>query len=284
MKFSLIAALMLLLYFNYATELSAYQYYPNFIGNTWTLRNRDNGEEKIVKIAKTTVIHNQTVNLLERRTPTAVDEMYIFTEPDGIKLVRSLVHVGGLELSLDYNPPEMFVPDSLEVGTNWEIRGQTTVFIFITVKVIVRATVVAQEDVTTPVGTFRNCFKIKQKYDAQGLNISLETYMWLAPNIGLVKEMDSSQRISELVNYKLFYPWDINGDLKVDLLDLAVVESNFGEYSYNPKMYNPDTNRDGIVDISDLVLVGKHHGEMYLPDVVLQNRSSHEELRVKVFK
>ena len=138
-----------------------------------------------------------------------------------------------------------------------------------TVKVNANATVVAQEDVTTPIGTFRNCFKIRQDYEVTGLNIFVETYMWLAPNIGLVKEMDSNQKIFELVDYKLFYPWDVNHDLKVNAVDLAAVGTYFGEYFYSIAVNNPDVNRDGIVNISDLVLVGEHYGEIYLPGAVM---------------
>ena len=266
MKFIGIAGIMMILCFNYTTEAPAYQYYPNFTGNIWTLRSADGAEERVVKIARTTVISGREVNVLERHTHGGVDEMYIFTEPDGIKMVRSLVHVGGLDLSLDYAPPEVFIPASLKVGASWEIKGQTKVFI-LTVKVNVNAKVVAQEDVTTPIGTFRNCFKIRQNYVVKApLNVSPETYMWLAPNIGLVKEMDSNRRVFELVDYKLFYPWDVNHDLKVDVVDLAAVGEYFGEYIYSMVANNPDVNRDGIVDISDLVLVGEHYRESYLPE------------------
>lgn len=268
MKFIVIASIMMILCFKYTTEASAYQYYPNFVGNIWTLRSPDDAEERIVKIIQTTVISEPEVNLLERHTPGGVDEMYIFTDPDGIKMVRSSVHVGGLDLLLDYATPQIFIPAYLEVGKSWSIKGETKVLVF-TVKVNANATVVAQEDVTTPIGTFRNCFKIRQDYEVTGLNISVKTYMWLAPNIGLVKEMDSSQKVFELVDYKLSYPWDVNHDLKVDVVDLAAVEAYFGEYFYIIAVNNPDVNRDGIVDISDLVLVGKHYGEIYLPGAVM---------------
>ena len=77
--------------------------------------------------------------------------------------------------------------------------------------------------------------------------------------------MDSKQRTFELVDYNLFYPWDVNHDLKVDIVDLAVLEAYFGEYFYSVEVNNPDVNRDGIVDISALVLVGEHYGEIYVP-------------------
>ena len=49
-------------------------------------------------------------------------------------------------------------------------------------------------------------------------------------------------------------PWDINEDGLVNILDLTLVASHFGESS-------PDLNGDGIVNILDLVLVAQHIGE-----------------------
>ena len=46
-------------------------------------------------------------------------------------------------------------------------------------------------------------------------------------------------------------PWDVNGDLSVDILDLAFVASRFDQAD-QPKA---DVNGDGVVDIRDLVLV-----------------------------
>jgi outer membrane protein assembly factor BamB len=50
--------------------------------------------------------------------------------------------------------------------------------------------------------------------------------------------------------------WDVNGDGVVDILDLVLVGKNYG--SSGPE---GDVNGDGKVDILDLVLVGKHYGE-----------------------
>ncbi|MFQ6043014.1 MAG: dockerin type I domain-containing protein [Candidatus Poribacteria bacterium] len=268
MRFIGAAIIIIILCLNYTIESAGYQYYPNFIGNTWILKHAD-AEDRVVKVDRTTVIGGREVNVLERHTPGGIDEMYIFTEPDGIKVVRSVVNLGGFALSLDYDTPEVFIPAFLGVGMSWTIKGETTVLGF-SVKVNAIATVVAQEDVMTPAGTFRSCFKIRQDYVVKAalpfLNIpSLITYMWLAPNIGLVKEMDSKQVVFELVDYKLFYPWDVNHDLEVDVVDLAEIGAHFGEFFHDIAADNPDVNRDGIVDISDLVLVGKHRGEIYLP-------------------
>ena len=55
--------------------------------------------------------------------------------------------------------------------------------------------------------------------------------------------------------------WDANHDGVVDILDLVIVGSHFGESITQTMDQNPDINGDGTVDISDLVLVGSHFGE-----------------------
>ena len=52
--------------------------------------------------------------------------------------------------------------------------------------------------------------------------------------------------------------WDVNQDNIVDIADLVLVSSHFGEATTKEK--NFDVNGDGVIDISDLVLVGKHFG------------------------
>jgi len=56
-------------------------------------------------------------------------------------------------------------------------------------------------------------------------------------------------------------PWDVNEDGQVDISDLVLVGRHFGEVIKEPIQPNPDINGDGVVDISDLVLVGLHFGE-----------------------
>jgi len=58
-------------------------------------------------------------------------------------------------------------------------------------------------------------------------------------------------------------PWDVNKDSIVDISDLVIVGMRFGEEITAPAEPNPDLNGDGIVDISDLILVELHFGEEY---------------------
>jgi len=52
--------------------------------------------------------------------------------------------------------------------------------------------------------------------------------------------------------------WDVNGDNIVNITDLVLIGRDFGK-TYNEN----DVNKDGNIDISDLVLVGIHFGEQY---------------------
>ena len=64
-----------------------------------------------------------------------------------------------------------------------------------------------------------------------------------------------------IVNISDVPPWDINGDGIVDISDLVLVGQYFGQAITTPVTPNPDVNGDGIVDIADLVLVGQNFGQ-----------------------
>ncbi len=66
---------------------------------------------------------------------------------------------------------------------------------------------------------------------------------------------------SKIMPRQKLTPWDVNGDGLVDVSDLVLVGRRLGETIKEPTSPNPDVNGDGIVDISDLVLIGKHFGE-----------------------
>ncbi len=58
-------------------------------------------------------------------------------------------------------------------------------------------------------------------------------------------------------------PWDVDKNGIVDISDLSIVGINFGGKIPPETTPNPDVNRDGVVDILDIVLVGRYFGEQY---------------------
>ena len=59
-------------------------------------------------------------------------------------------------------------------------------------------------------------------------------------------------------------PWDSNADKIVDIGDLVQVGKQFGQEITEPLTPNPDINRDGIVDILDLVIIARNFGKSYV--------------------
>lgn len=72
----------------------------------------------------------------------------------------------------------------------------------------------------------------------------------------LIASIGNSQTVSTAATVEP-YPWDVNRDEVVDLADLMLVASHFGETSATVA----DVNSDGLVDITDLVLVATHFGD-----------------------
>jgi len=54
---------------------------------------------------------------------------------------------------------------------------------------------------------------------------------------------------------------DVNSDGVVNILDLVIVGKYFGKSA--PDNAKADVNKDGIVDILDLNIVGQYFGEVY---------------------
>lgn len=78
--------------------------------------------------------------------------------------------------------------------------------------------------------------------------------------------------------------WDLNRDGLVNIIDLVLVASHFGETIAQPAIPNPDVNRDGVVDIADLILVAGHFGEGVNAAVapglrISKSRNTHHESR-----
>jgi len=62
----------------------------------------------------------------------------------------------------------------------------------------------------------------------------------------------------------LSYPWDLNKDRVVDMLDIIIIASCFGLTPESPRWNQlADLKVDGIIDLYDAVIVCAHYGEKY---------------------
>ena len=201
------------------TDGRAQNYYPDDLGNTWTLRSTDGIDERVVTIEGPETIGSESLKVISDGTYPVSDpasnnpnKFFIKAEPNGVLIFRAIATVAILgEITIDYSPPETFLPIPIEVGTEWTVAGEATASLFgiaIKIETTNTAKVIAIEDVTVPAGTFQDCLRIEQQLDTQ-LTPALATLpsttstMWLAPDIGIVKAINSSDVIFELIDHNI---------------------------------------------------------------------------------
>ena len=247
----------------------AQNYYPIDIGNTWVLESTDGAE----RITYTLETPEEDLSGEQFRTLKIITEVLgtssvntntflVEGDDEGMKLHKVVAELGDVfgVSRMEFSPPAVFFPPTLQVGEIWETLGETEVDLVGTVTVSTINKVIAIEDVITPAGTFENCLKIQIRTKttaAMGSNRST-SYQWLAPDLGPVKFETSQDIIFELASFNLVTPanpYDVNEDGVVNILDLTFVASRFDQN--DPKA---DVNGDDIVNILDLVLVAQHFG------------------------
>ena len=194
-------------------------YYPDDFGNTWILRSTDGIDERVVTIEGPETIGTESLKVISDGTypisdPTSnnPNRLFIKTSPDGVLIVRAIASVAILgQITIDYSPPETFLPIPIGLGSEWTVSGESTASLFglsIKIEATNTAKVVAIEDVTVPAGTFRDCLRIEQQLQTQ-LSPALATFpstsstMWLAPDVGLVQALNSSNVKFELIDYDI---------------------------------------------------------------------------------
>ena len=193
------------------SRVHAQNYYPDEFGNTWTLRSTDGLEERLVTIEGPETIGSESLKVISDGTYPVSDpasnnpnKFFIKATPTRVLIFRATATIQGFDATIDYSPPETFLPVPIELGTEWTVVGEAKVVLFgaeIRIPTTNVAKVVAIENVTVPAGTFHDCLKIEQQLSTSGLvTSSQQSAMWLAPDFGLVKSLNSNGVRFELID------------------------------------------------------------------------------------
>ncbi len=247
-----------------SVAMAAQNYYPMDIGNVWVLENQDSTERSTYTVEAT----GEQVRLLKMTTETlgtdvtTTNRAFVEDTEDGIKIHKIIADLGTVfgVANVDFSPPATFFPSPMKLGTSWELEATTEVNLLGPVTLTTNAEVIALEDVITPAGTFKHCFKIRLRSKTRSALLTSRStlYQWLAPNIGPVRIETDQDIVFELVYSNLIY--DVTGDGIINILDLTFVASRIGQPA--PEA---DVNGDGIVNILDLVLIAQHFASRLPP-------------------
>ena len=189
-------------------------YYPDEFGNTWILRSEDGVEERFVTIEGPETINGEELAVISDGTypvsnPASnnPNKFFIKSTPNEVLIFRATATVQEIPATIDYSPPETFLPVPIGLGSEWTVTGDAKVLLLgveINIPTTNTAKVVAVEDVTVPAGTFHDCLKIEQELAASGLlSFSTQSTMWLAPDFGLVKSLNNDDITFGLIDYNV---------------------------------------------------------------------------------
>ena len=181
-------------------------FYPDDIGNQWVLRSVDGMNLRTVAIRGPEIINGEELRLIEENTNGNINQLFVRSEAEAIRLFRSVVSIAILgEIAFDYSPPQVFLPVPADLGSTWTVQSQAEVALIGNVQTTNRGEVVAIEEVITPAGAFQNCLKIEQNItlNLAIANLVLNNVMWLAPDTGIVKATDTNGVIFELVSFNI---------------------------------------------------------------------------------
>ena len=209
-RYCFICLLSIALIYGSVSLCDAQNYYPDEVGNTWTLRSKDGIEERVVTIEGLETIGTEVVKVISDGTYPVSDpasnnpnKFFIKATPDEVQIFRATATIRGIDATINYSPPGTFLPIPIGLGSEWTVTGDAMLG-FLKIPTTNAAKVVAVEDVTVPTGTYHDCLKIELEFSTSGLvTSSTQTTMWLAPDFGLVKSLNSDGIVFELINYNI---------------------------------------------------------------------------------
>ena len=264
----------------FALTATAQNYFPSTIGNKWDLLSTDGAERRTYTFEGPETVDGEEFIILNVAKETVgtdaivFDKSWVTVAEDGEIILHQVAFDRGAfgVAEATWDPPVTNFPVALPLGHTWEIVTETVLLLVGAATTTSTLEVVAIEDVETPIGVFKDCVKIETNREAVTAlqRLHENEILWLAPDVGPVKFQDTNEIVFELESYNLVEPTaeetpptepaeitpDVNGDNIVDIRDLVLVASKFGEKGQNPA----DVNGDGQVNIQDLVLVAGAFG------------------------
>ncbi len=279
---------------------TAQNYYPADIGNMWVLESSNGIEQTIYTVEGPEIVNGEEYILLKigtkelRTGEIETDQYFLTVDSDSINLHRIVLEDAIAVLTADFPTPVIFFPLQLVPGDKWQIVADTEAKLGIGLVLSGKSTtnfeVVGTEDIVTPVGTFRNCAKVRLDLELTAggfLSLDSTTYQWLAPDVGPIQYENSDGLIFSLIDLNLPIvpdspqavepdttdelvmpeaetgtqeevspeplPYDITGDGVVNILDLTFAASRFGGTDADA-----DVTGDGIVNILDVVRIAQN--------------------------
>lgn len=198
---------------NFASTVSAQNYYPTNVGNEWVLESTDSEQRRIYTLENPEDVADQDLTLLKIVTQEidtgnvgSTDEYFLTTDDEGIKLhktdIQFLYNTSLIDVMANFISPVIFFPKILNLDDTWVIEADT-VILGIPLKATFNLKIVSFENVDAPVATFKNCAKIELTLSTSfPLELESTSYQWLAPEIGPVQYETSSGNIFKIVSFK----------------------------------------------------------------------------------
>ena len=193
----------------------AQDYYPTNIGNTWVFLSADGTERRTYSIGESDNVDDEGIITLKIVTETLgtdavdIDIYYISDDAGDLKLHRTKLEEGAFGIAAAIlDPPAIFFPADLPIGRTWEIITEIELNLVGTVNTTSTIEVVAVEDVEIPIGTFKNCVKLKISRKIVTALVTQRPfyYQWLGPDVGPVKYENDQGIVYELESYNLVEP------------------------------------------------------------------------------
>ncbi len=195
------------------------EYFPLVLGDTWTTREiqteiTQEGEEVDEDMDTSTVFGTENIKgvIAMKRGDIEGGSYDLMTNTKGLIIYKNydsdfeddvLVN----EIVETYNPPLMYLPPRLSVGTRHAFKSTMThkesSGFNATAKITVDLVVEGIENVTVPAGNFQDCLRIwiKRGLIAKKFNHeeSSESTYWFAKGVGIVKREENSTEINNNV-------------------------------------------------------------------------------------